>query len=219
MEPERDHVPGDDQALVARAKAGDHAAFEQLLAPAVRPAMRLAYAMLTNTSEAEDAFQEAALRAWKRLGNLRDGSRFQPWFIGIVANQCREVRRGRWWQVVRIPDLRVDRPLDEGAWLEGDDLRQALGRLPDGERTAILLHFHVDMPLKDVATALGMSVPGVKTRINRALKRLRPAMKTSEVRVNGLGSTQAKSRTGFCSSAGISRCQASVAHDVGDQRL
>lgn len=185
MEPERDHVPGEDQALVARAKAGDHAAFEQLLAPAVRPAMRLAYAMLTNTSEAEDAFQEAALRAWKRLGNLRDGSRFQPWFIGIVANQCREVRRGRWWQVVRIPDLRVDRPLDEGAWLEGDDLRQALGRLPDGERTAILLHFHVDMPLKDVATALGMSVPGVKTRINRALKRLRPAMKTSEVRVNG----------------------------------
>lgn len=185
MEREHDLMPSNDQALVARAKVGDHAAFEQLLAPTVRPAMRLAYAMLANTSEAEDAFQEAALRAWKRLGNLHEGSGFQPWFIGIVANQCREVRRGRWWQVVRIPDLSADRPSDEGAWLEGDDLRRALGRLPDGERAVILLHFHLDMPLKDVATALGMSVPGVKTRINRALKRLRPAMKTSEVRVNG----------------------------------
>ena len=185
MSSDRDPRPGAEQALLAQAKAGDQAAFERLLEPAVRPAMRLAFAMLAKTSEAEDAFQEAALRAWNRLGNVREGSPFQPWFIGIVANQCREMRRGRWWQVVRLPDLGVDRPGDEGAWLEGEDLRRALNRLPDGERAAILLHFHLDMPLTDVAVALGITVPGVKTRINRALKRLRPAMRISEVRVNG----------------------------------
>jgi DNA-directed RNA polymerase specialized sigma24 family protein len=105
--------------------------------------------------------------------------------MGIVANQCREIRRGRWWQMVRLPDANVVQPRDEGAWFEGEDLRRAMLLLPYDQRVAILLHFHLDMPLSDVAIALEISLPGVKTRINRALKRLRPAMGVSEVRVNG----------------------------------
>jgi RNA polymerase sigma-70 factor (ECF subfamily) len=174
-----------EQALIALAKAGDQVAYERLLEPAIRSATRLAFAMLHDRSEAEDAFQESALRAWRRLRNVRDGSPFQPWFIGIVANQCREIRRGRWWQIVRVPDANAVQPLDEAAWFEGEDLRRAMLRLPYDQRVAILLHFHLDMPLSDVAIALGISLPGVKTRINRALKRLRPAMAVSEVRVNG----------------------------------
>jgi RNA polymerase sigma-70 factor (ECF subfamily) len=176
---------GLEQALIARAKAGDRVAYERLLEPAVRSATRLAFAMLRDRSEAEDAFQESALRAWRRLQNLREGHPFQPWFIGIVANQCREIRRGRWWHLVRLSDANAIQPMDHAAWLEGEDLRRALMRLPHDQRAAILLHFHLDMPLTDVAVALGISVPGVKTRINRALKRLRPAMAVSEARVNG----------------------------------
>lgn len=174
-----------EQALVSRAKAGDQGAYEELLEPAVRSATRLAFAMLHDRSEAEDAFQEAALRAWRRLRNLRDESRFQPWFLGIVANQCREIRRGRWWQVLRLPDVSAMRAVDEGGWLEGEDLRRAVQRLPYSQRAAVLLHFHLDMPISDVAIALDISVSGVKTRINRALKRLRPALGVSEARVNG----------------------------------
>lgn len=174
-----------EQALIARAKGGDRVAYERLLEPAIRSATRLAFAMLHDRSEAEDAFQESALRAWRRLHNLREGSPFQPWFIGIVANQCREIRRNRWWQVVRLPEATAAELVDEGAWLEGEDLRRAVNRLPHDQRAAILLHFHLDMPLIDVAIALGISQAGVKTRINRALKRLRPAMGVSEVRVNG----------------------------------
>lgn len=174
-----------EQALIARAKAGDQIAYERLLEPAIRSATRLAFAMLHDRSEAEDAFQESALRAWRRIRNLRDGSPFQPWFIGIVANQCREVRRSKWWNVVRLPEATVVQPLNEAARLEGEDLRRAMLRLPHDQRVAILLHFHLDMPLSEVAIALHISVPGVKTRINRALKRLRPAMGISEVRVNG----------------------------------
>src|ERR1700730_7814983 len=107
---------GAEQALIARAKAGDSIAFERLLEPAIRPATRLAYAMLHDRTAAEDAFQESALRAWRRLGNLREGSPFQPWFIGIVANQCREVRRGRWYRLVRIPDVFTTEAPDESAW-------------------------------------------------------------------------------------------------------
>jgi RNA polymerase sigma-70 factor, ECF subfamily len=176
---------GAEQALIARAKEGDRVAYECLLEPTVRSATRLAFAMLHDRSEAEDAFQESALRAWRRLRNLREGSRFQPWFIGIVANQCREIRRGRWWQLVRVPEATTSQTMDEASWLEGEDLRRAVMDLPYDQRAAILLHFHLDMPLSEVAIALGISSGGVKTRINRALKRLRPAMDVSEVRVNG----------------------------------
>jgi len=174
-----------EQELIARAKTGDDVAYERLLEPAVRSATRLAFAMLHDKGEAEDAFQEAALRAWRRLANLRDGSRFQPWFIGIVANQCREIRRGKWWHLTLIPDAGVTRGVDETMWLDGEELRRAVMRLPHDLRMAILLHFHLDMPLSDVSIALGISTPGVKTRINRALKRLRPAMGVAEARANG----------------------------------
>lgn len=173
-----------EQDLIDRAKAGDRLAYERLLTAAIRPATRLAFAMLQDRSNAEDAFQESALRAWRRLGNLHPGRPFQPWFMGIVGNQCREIRRGRWWQVIRLPERRAQQPLDEDEWLEGEDLRRAIKQLPDEQRLAILMHFHLDMPLSDVALALGISVPGVKTRINRALKRLRPAIAVSEARAS-----------------------------------
>lgn len=174
-----------EQALVARAKSGDQVAYERLLEPAVGPATRLAFALLHDRSEAEDAFQESALRGWRRLQNLRDEKPFQPWFMGIVANQCKEIRRGKWWQLVRLPDPNAIQAVDEAAWFEGEDLRRAVMRLPNDQRVAVLMHFHLDMPLSDVAIALGISVGGVKTRIKRGLKRLRPAMGVSEVRVNG----------------------------------
>jgi len=172
--------------LVARAKAGDPAAFERLLERALRPATSLAFAMLHDRHEAEDAFQEAALRAWRRLENLRPGSSFQPWFIGIVANQCREVRRGRWWGIVRLP-VGAEMPEDRAdlSWFEGEELRQAMDALPRDQRLAVLMHFHLDMPLSDVGTALGISAAGAKTRIHRALRRLRPALGATEVRADG----------------------------------
>ena len=176
----------DEEALIARAKSGDRAAYELLLERSVRAATRLAFAMLRDRPDAEDAFQEAAIRAWRRIGNLRAGSRFQPWFVGIVANQCREVRRGRWWRIIRLPEVDVNEPSDSVAdWLEGEDLRRAVAGLPHDQRVAVILHFHLDMALSDVAAALGITEAGVKTRINRALKRLRPAMGAAEVKADG----------------------------------
>jgi len=174
-----------EQSLIDRAKAGDRFAYESLLEPAVRPATRLAFAMLQDRSDAEDAFQESALRAWRRLGNLKSGRPFQAWFLGIVANQCREIRRGRWRQLIRLPDLVPARSLEESAWFEGEDLRRAVSALPHDQRVAILLHFHLDLPLNDVALALGISPAGARTRIKRALRRLRPAVAVSEATANG----------------------------------
>src|SRR5438105_6524672 len=113
-----------EQALISLAIDGDRGAYEQLLAASTRSASRLAFGLLQDRSLAEDAMQEAALRAWRRLRNLRAGSHFSAGFMGIVANQCRELKRGHWWQLARIPDSFAAGAFDESSWLEGEALRR-----------------------------------------------------------------------------------------------
>jgi RNA polymerase sigma factor (sigma-70 family) len=170
----------DSPDVVARARRGDRDAFEELLRPVIEPAARLAYGMLLDRAAAEDAVQEAALKAWRRLGNLRHGSDFRPWFLGIVANQSRSSRRSRWWSVVRRDRFDTSVSSAQDSAERGIDLRRALRRLPAGQRAAILLHFYLDMPLDEVAQALGVSVAGVKSRINRGMKAMRPALQSYE---------------------------------------
>src|SRR5437763_14938599 len=84
-------------------------AFDDLLAPLVGRGYALAVTMLNDPMSAEDAVQEAAIKAWRKLPALRDRSAIEPWFLSIVANQCRSVLRGRWWSVWQLPGLRRDR--------------------------------------------------------------------------------------------------------------
>jgi RNA polymerase sigma-70 factor (ECF subfamily) len=161
--------------LVRRARAGDKTAYEDLMRPLIGLAARLAFAMLHDRAEAEDVVQEAALNAWRRLGNLRPGSAFRPWFLAIVANQSRKARSRRWWSVLKQADLQgtAMRNPDPGL---ATDVRRALLVLSPDQRIALIMHFYLDLPLNEVAEALGLKESGVKSRINRALKRLRPLL-------------------------------------------
>jgi RNA polymerase sigma-70 factor (ECF subfamily) len=89
------------------------------------------------------------------------------------------VRRGRWFRLVRhpSPDLLVSS--DETA--PDADLRRAVRGLNEGQRAAIVLHYYLDMPLDDVARALNLSRAGVKSRLHRALRALRPLLDSEEV--------------------------------------
>jgi len=158
-----------------RAKAGDERAFDELLAPVLDPAFRLAMTMLNERTMAEDAVQEAALKAWRKLGQFRPGAEFRPWFLAIVANECRTVRRGRWWRVLRFPDVRSGSASD---WRLADrmDLEAALDRLPQRHLLALTLYYHLDLPIEEVARVLGCSAGGARQRIHRALAALRPGM-------------------------------------------
>src|SRR5258708_24150799 len=71
------------------------ATFADLLRPLIEPGFRLAMAMLHDAQAAEDAVQEASFTAWKKLGRIRDRNRLRPWFLGVVANKCRNTRRTR----------------------------------------------------------------------------------------------------------------------------
>src|SRR5207248_9859016 len=95
--------------LINRAKNGDRSAFDELVGPLIDHAFRLGYGMLHDRQAAEDAVQEAAVRAWRKLNDLRPGSELRPWCLGIVGKQCRTIVRGPSW-----PDLRVDLSLCSG---------------------------------------------------------------------------------------------------------
>jgi RNA polymerase sigma factor (sigma-70 family) len=157
--------------LIERSLAGDRSAFEELIAPLMDPAYRLACGMLLDRDEAEDAVQEATLRAWLKLGSFRAGAAFRPWFLTIVANRCRDMRRSRWWSVLRGIDTELPAPPRDLA--RGVDLRQALTGLQVPERALLVLHYYLDLPLEEVARVLGVSPAAAKSRLYRVLRRLR----------------------------------------------
>lgn len=166
----------DDQTeRLARAKAGDGRAFEELLAPMVDAAFRLAMTMLKDRAAAEDAVQESALKAWRHLDRFRASGSIRAWFLAIVANECRSVRRTRWWSVQRLAEV-MQRAGRDDRWADHLDLDAALDRLPRHHLEVLSLYYHLDLPIDEVARVLGCSEGAARQRIHRALVALRPAM-------------------------------------------
>ena len=164
---------GDDP--VGRAKAGDRSAFDELIGPLVGQAFRLAFGMLHDRGAAEDAVQEAAVRSWRKLGNLKAGAEMRPWFLAIVANQCRTVARGRWWSVINLQETGGTAAAGfEDRVVRGADLRAALRKLATDQREVLVLRYYLDLPLEEVAAIIGVPVGTVKSRINRGLAAMRP---------------------------------------------
>jgi RNA polymerase sigma factor (sigma-70 family) len=169
--------------LVGAARAGDITAFEILIGPLVGPAYRLAAVMLQSSrADAEDAIQEATLRAWRSLRSFRgDEVAFKAWFMTIVANQCRQVRRSRWWSVVRMPATTLVPGIPTDEIITREYLVQGLNRLSTSDRAALHLYFSLDLHITDVAKVLGVTVDAAKSRIHRALQRLKVQLDEEDV--------------------------------------
>ena len=166
--------------LLNRASAGDGDSFAILIEPLLDPAFRLAAAMLVDRGAAEDAVQEASIKAWRKLKQLRgDPGSLKPWFLSIVANECRMARRTRWWSLVRMPELQGDDRAGAGAM--SPDMHSALLRLSPNDRLPLVLFFYLDLPLEEVARTLGISPSAAKSRIYRAAQRLRSDITLEEV--------------------------------------
>ena len=160
--------------------AGRPAVPAALLAPMVAPGIRLACAMLHDPDAAEDVVQESSLIAWRKLSAGAEPTRLQAWFLGIVANECRNARRRRWTSVVvGLSDRHHVAPADDRV-LRGADLRRAIARLPHADRLVIVLFFYMDLPLEEVASVVGASVAATRARLYRAIRRLRPDLEVEE---------------------------------------
>jgi RNA polymerase sigma-70 factor (ECF subfamily) len=159
-----------EQVAVTRSSAGD-VDFDALVGPHLEAGYRTALAILRDPDEAHDAVQEAAFKAWRRLPQLNEARSARAWFLAIVANQCRSMRRTRWWSVIRVPEIRRAEP---DTAIDPTDIERAVARLGREDRLALFLHFYLDLPLEEVGAVLGLTAAGAKTRVYRAAKKLRP---------------------------------------------
>lgn len=154
--------------------------FESDLEAVIPLGYRLACGMLHDPAAAEDAVQEAALKAWRKRSTFRPGADLRPWFLAIVANECRSALRGRWRSVLTLehrvaPPATTDRDVAGGA-----DLRRELLRLSPGDRAVVVAYFYLDLPIDEVARIAGLSPAAARSRLYRSIKRLRPGLEIEE---------------------------------------
>jgi RNA polymerase sigma factor (sigma-70 family) len=182
--------PPDEDALVERARAGDTRAYEELVRTYQGIAFRTAYLVAGSAEDAQDAAQEAFVKAYRALGRFRRGSPFRPWLLRIVANEAKNRRRAagrRTALAFRAGTTETSggaAPSPEGDLLGGErreELLRALGRLRDEDRLVVACRYFLDLSEEDTAQTLGWRRGTVKSRLSRALERLRAELGSEEV--------------------------------------
>ncbi len=175
-----------EHSLLERAAAGDADAFEALLEPRLPRLLRIAVAITRNSSDAQDAVQEACVAAWRQLPRLRDRARFDAWLGQILVNACRGLlRRRRRTEVREIPvdglladvDLEPNVP-DGGLELgEVEAIQRAFVRIDPDHRALLVLHYVEEQPLAEIGRITGAPVGTVKWRLSNARRALDRALK------------------------------------------
>jgi RNA polymerase sigma-70 factor (ECF subfamily) len=178
----------EESTLVERARAGDVNAFEQLVQRYQDLAVRTAYVVTGLAAEAEDAAQEGFVKAYYALGRFRAGAPFRPWLLQIVANEARNRRKaaGRRAQLTlraaALYEPRAAAASPEAALLAGERqqaLLDAVNRLREEERQVVACRYFLDLSEAETAAALGCPRGTVKSRLSRALDRLRNELSVS----------------------------------------
>ena len=184
--------------LVRRAVGGDDAAFEAIMRRHNRLLFRTARSILKSDVEAEDALQEAYLKAWRALGSFRSDSRLSTWLVRIVANEALgRLRRGD-AQIIPLDMAMNSLEPEVQAALTGDPVQQPepvalraqlrrliearIDLLPEAFRTVFMLRAVEEMSVDEVADALGIPEATVRTRFFRARSLLRESL-ASEIDV------------------------------------
>ena len=177
----------DDLALVHATKGGDVAAFEELVKRYDRRLLRIAQHLTHNHEDAEDAVQEAFLKAFQHIGEFREQSKFSTWLIRIALNQSLMKLRKRRPEVSIDDDVQSDEsnlPMDVADWAPNPEelyratelqqiLREALGKLGPGLRMVFVLRDIEGLSLDETTEALGLSLAAVKARSFRARLQIR----------------------------------------------
>lgn len=180
--------PADDSTLVARAQRGDRAAFEEIVQRYQQIAFRTAYLITGTAADAEDAAQEGFVKAYKALYRFRLDAPLRPWLLRIVANEARNRTRsaGRRHQLeLRLTDdFRPGdaAPSPEAVVVAGDERRRLLemvNALSEDDRTVIAARYFLELDGEETAASLGIAVGTVKSRLSRALSRLRARMEVT----------------------------------------
>ena len=184
-------TPQTDEGLVAAAKSGDHAAFVELWSRHSNTAFRAAYRIIRNQDDAEDAIQEAWMKAYVHLNAFDGRAKFSTWLTRITINSAlMTLRRRRTHPETSMEDFDdqvrqsyeiADQAQDAEELFvrheRAEHLRLAIGRLPPNLRSVVEIHQSNDGSVKELAELAGISIAATKSRLLRARKVLRKTLK------------------------------------------
>lgn len=176
----------EEAELIRRARQGDGAAWEVLVLAHQEGAFRLAYLFLGDASQAEDVAQEAFIRAFRFLGRFDTNRQFRPWLLSITANLAKNQRRSVSHYLAALGRLVRESPgaeagLESGIQnrLDSQALWQAVRRLDPNDQQVIYLRYFLDLSVSETSETLGVAEGTVKSRLHRALSRLRTIIEKS----------------------------------------
>jgi RNA polymerase sigma factor (sigma-70 family) len=172
----------DESELVERAKRGDVSAYEQIVERYQEPVFRAAYLVTRSAADAQEAAQDAFVKAYAALGRFRSGSPLRPWLMQIAVNESRNRLRAAGRREALALRAAAERqsegadPSPEAALLTAERRRALLAAvdgLREDDRLVISCRFFLDLSERETADVLGWRVGTVKSRLSRALERLR----------------------------------------------
>jgi RNA polymerase sigma factor (sigma-70 family) len=181
--------PLSEAELIARVKRGEARAYERIVEQHQTIAFRVAWLITGSAADAEEAAQDAFLKAYRALGRFRDGAPFRPWLLRIVANEARNRRAAagrRERLALRVAEERRRDdavPSPEAALLDSErraKLLAALSRLSERDRLPIACRYFLELSEAEMAAALRCRRGTVKSRLSRALARLRVEMEAGD---------------------------------------
>jgi RNA polymerase sigma-70 factor (ECF subfamily) len=171
----------EEKVWIRQAMAGDHEAFTRLVEAYQIPVYNLAYRMLGDAREAEDAAQETFLRAYTRLSTYQIDKKFSSWLLAIASHHCIDrLRRRRftWLSLDELPFLEQaasewNQPEESVVQQEKrDEVRQMLDHLSPEYRAAVVLRYWYELSYREIAEVMGITESAVKSRLYRAREKL-----------------------------------------------
>ncbi len=173
----------DERIWLEEARRGSKEAFGKLITAYQSPVFNLAYRMLGNADEAEQASQEAFIRAWTRLESYDSAHKFSTWLLSITSNYCIDQLRKRRAQLLSIEGPLPAHPAlmsenSDGPEVQAtnserqESVQQLLETLPDDYKQAVVLRYWYDMSYEEIADVMETSVSAIKSRLFRARRQM-----------------------------------------------
>ncbi len=166
-----------DSRLVERAQRGDEVAFASITRASSDRFNQVSYRILRDRHLAEDATQAALVEIWRTLPKLRDPAKFDGWAYRVLVHACyREAKRYRRSFGVEPGERELAGPDQLAAVNDRDQIERGFARLSVDQRAVVVLHYFADLTIEDTARALGISPGTAKSRLSRAMKRMRTTL-------------------------------------------